>query len=276
MSSSAPVERARELAAESRFLTLCRLGFIGRGLLYILIGLLVLQTGRTEDLTGALEYLGRGSGRLLLIAISAGMAAYGLWRLADAAFGMENPGPSGKALRKRSAAGFIGLIYLYLSYKGLRILLAGRSGDMSAEQQADMVLDLPGGAIVLGLAAAILIGAGLNQLRKAAKCSFLSRLDSRAERPIAKWLGRIGYAARGVIFIVAGVLVGRAAIDEQSTEAGGMEQALDLLSGSPLLWAVAGGLVLFGFYSILEGLFRRIHEPPVERIKQEVRETVGG
>lgn len=273
--SSVPVERARELASESRFLTLCRVGFIGRGLLYILIGVLVLQTGRTEDLTGALEYLGRGSGRLLLIAISAGMAAYGLWRLADAAFGMENPGADGKALRKRAAAGFIGLIYLYLSYKGLRVLLAGRSSDLTAQEQADMVLDLPGGAVVLGLAALVLVVAGLNQLRKAAKCSFLARLDSRAERPVVKWLGRIGYAARGVIFIVVGVLVGRAAIDEQSTDAGGMEQALDLLSG-PVLWAVAGGLVLFGFYSILEGLFRRIHEPPVEQIKQEVRETVGG
>lgn len=273
--SSVPVERARELASESRFLTLCRVGFIGRGLLYILIGVLVLQTGRTEDLTGALEYLGRGSGRLLLIAISAGMAAYGLWRLADAAFGMENPGADGKALRKRAAAGFIGLIYLYLSYKGLRVLLAGRSSDLTAQEQADMVLDLPGGAVVLGLAALVLVVAGLNQLRKAAKCSFLARLDSSAERPVVKWLGRIGYAARGVIFIVVGVLVGRAAIDEQSTDAGGMEQALDLLSG-PVLWAVAGGLVLFGFYSILEGLFRRIHEPPVEQIKQEVRETVGG
>lgn len=273
--SSVPVERARELASESRFLTLCRVGFIGRGLLYILIGVLVLQTGRTEDLTGALEYLGRGSGRLLLIAISAGMAAYGLWRLADAAFGMENPGADGKALRKRAAAGFIGLIYLYLSYKGLRVLLAGRSGDLTAQEQADMVLDLPGGAVVLGLAALVLVVAGLNQLRKAAKCSFLARLDSRAERPVVKWLGRIGYAARGVIFIVVGVLVGRAAIDEQSTDAGGMEQALDLLSG-PVLWAVAGGLVLFGLYSILEGLFRRIHEPPVEQIKQEMRETVGG
>lgn len=273
--SSVPVERARELASESRFLTLCRVGFIGRGLLYILIGVLVLQTGRTEDLTGALEYLGRGSGRLLLIAISAGMAAYGLWRLADAAFGMENPGADGKALRKRAAAGFIGLIYLYLSYKGLRVLLAGRSSDLTAQEQADMVLDLPGGAVVLGLAALVLVVAGLNQLRKAAKCSFLARLDSRAERPLVKWLGRSGYAARGVIFIVVGVLVGRAAIDEQSTDAGGMEQALDLLSG-PVLWAVAGGLVLFGLYSILEGLFRRIHEPPVEQIKQEVRETVGG
>ena len=81
-----PTDRAQELRRESGFLSLCRVGFIGRGVLYILIAWLVLQTGRTEDLTGALEYLGRGSGRILLIVITAGLAAYGLWRLADAAF----------------------------------------------------------------------------------------------------------------------------------------------------------------------------------------------
>jgi hypothetical protein len=274
--SSAPIDRAQELASESRFLTLCRIGFFGRGLLYILIAWLVLQTGRTEDLTGALEYLGRGSGRYVLMVITAGLAAYGLWRLADAAFAIENPGSEGKALRKRAAAGFIGLIYLYLSYKAARILLAGRSGDTSAQQQADTVLDLPGGVIVLGGAALVLAIAGLVQLRKAATCSFLRHLDHRAQAPLVKWLGRIGYAARGVIFLTVGYMIAKAAADGHSQEAGGMEQALDFFSGG-VLYAVALGLLLFGAFSIVEALFRRIHEPPSpEQMKREVEEKVGG
>lgn len=272
---TASASRAGELASESRFLQLCRVGFVGRGLLYILIGLLVLGTGRTEDLTGALEYLGRGSGRLPLIAICAGMAAYGLWRLADAAFGMEHPGSGNTALGKRAVAGFIGLIYFYLAYKALRILLAGEAGSASAQQQADTVLDLPGGGLMLAFAAAVLLVAGLAQLKKSISCSFLYRLDGRAQEPLVKWLGRIGYAARGIIFLMVGVLISRAALDGRSSEAGGMEQALDLLSG-PVLYAVAAGLILFGIFSIIEGLFRRIHEPPVEDIKQQVREKVGG
>jgi hypothetical protein len=267
--------RARELAGESRFLQLCRIGFVGRGILYILIGILVLGTGRTEDLTGALEYLGRGSGRLLLMGICAGMAGYGLWRLADAAFGMENPGHSNETLGKRAAAGFIGLIYLYLAYKALRILTAGTSSSLSPQQQADTVLDLPGGSLMLGLAALVLLGAGLNQLRLALTCSFLHRLDHRAQTPLVKWLGRTGYAARGLIFLIVALLIGRAALDGRSNEAGGMEQALDLLSG-PLLYAVAAGLVLFGIFSIVEGVFRRIHEPPVDEVRKQVREKVGG
>jgi len=272
--STAP-DRAREIAQESRFLQLCRIGFIGRGLLYILIGLLVLGTGRTEDLTGALEYLGRGSGRLLLTAICAGMSAYGLWRLADAAFGMEHPGTDRQALGQRATAGVIGLIYLYLAYNALRIILAGESGDMSEQQQADTVLDLPGGALVLGGAAVVLVAAALVQLRKALRCSFLDRLDSRVQTPPVKWLGRIGYAARGVIFLLVGALIGRSALDERADEAGGMERALDLMSG-PVLYAVTVGLVLFGLFSIIEGIFRHIHEPPVDEIKEQVREKVAG
>ena len=47
-----------DLARESKFLLLTRLGFVARGLLYILIAALVLTTGRTEDVTGAMEVVG--------------------------------------------------------------------------------------------------------------------------------------------------------------------------------------------------------------------------
>ena len=176
--------------------------------------------------------------------------------LADAAFGMENPGSDSKALRKRGAAGFIGCIYLYLAYKAAMVLLVGRSGDRGPEQQADTVLDLPGGHLILGFAALVLLVAGAVQLIKAAKCSFLRKLDHRAQAPAVKWLGRFGYAARGVIFLIVGVMIGRAAIDRRSDEVGGMEQALDFLSG-PTLYAVATGLILFGAFSIIEALYRR-------------------
>ena len=272
--SNAPIDRAQELARESRFLTFCRIGFLGRGILYILIAWLVLQTGRTEDLTGALEYLGQGAGRIPLSIIAAGLAAYGLWRLSDAAFGIDTFGNDGKAKRKRIAAGFIGLIYLFLAYKAARILLAGRAGTMSAQQQADTVIDLPGGVIVLAIAAAILIGAGINQFRIAGTCSFLDPLDQRARAELVSWLGRIGYAARGVIFMTVGYLIGRATLDGRSHEAGGMEQALDVFSG-PVLIAVALGLLLFGVFSVVEALFRHIHEPPPpEEIKREVAEKL--
>ena len=262
------------LASEGKFQWLTRLGFAARGLLYILIGVLVFRTGRTEDLTGALEYVGHGTGKLLLLGIAAGLAVYGLWRLADAAFGIESGGGTWKAMRKRAAVGVIGFIYLYLAYKALRVFDAGRAGTGDTQDHARQVLDLPGGDVILGFAALVMLAASINQLRKAWECSFLERMDEGAGQKLwVKWLGRTGYAARGMIFTVVAYLLGRAALDRNAAEAGGLEQALDFVS-SPVELAIAAGLVLFGIFSLLEARYRRIHRPPVEQVEQQVREKI--
>ena len=263
-----------DLARESKFQWLTRVGFLARGMLYILIGVLAIGSGRTEDLTGALEYVGRGSGRIMLIAVAAGLATYALWRLSDAAFGTEHGRGDWKALRARIAAAGIGLVYLYMSYKAVRILLAGRAGTMDARQQADAVLDFPGGWIVLGAVALFTAGAGTVQLAKAYTCSYLKHLDADAIAPPVKWLGRIGYAARGVIFLSIGWMLGGAALAGRSNQAGGLEQALDMFDGGAL-FAVAGGLILFGGFSLVEARYRRIHRPPHARaVAAKVKEKV--
>ena len=66
-----------EPAEEGKFQWLARLGFAVRGLLYIVIAWLVIATGRTEDLTGTMEYLGRGVGRWLMILLVTGLTGYG-------------------------------------------------------------------------------------------------------------------------------------------------------------------------------------------------------
>lgn len=264
-----------QLAYESKFQWMTRVGFAARGLLYILIALLVLRTGRTEDLTGALEYVRDETGKLLLIGIAAGLAVYGLWRLADGVSGMESGHDGWKSIRKRIACGFIGLIYLYLAYKAVRVLLAGSAGAGNAQDHARDVLDLPGGDIILGFAALVMLVAGLNQVRKAWQCSFLNRLNEGAGAQLwVKWLGRLGYAARGVVFVVVGYLIARAALDHNAARAGGLEEALDAMS-DPVEFAIAAGLLLFGLFSLVEARFRRIHRPPVERMEREVMEKVG-
>jgi hypothetical protein len=132
---------------------------------------------------------------------------------------------------------------------------------------------LPAGDLALGIAAAVLAGAGVVQLWKAATCSFLDNLDNVARRPSAKWLGRIGYAARGVIFLTIGWLLAQAALEHSAAEAGGLAQALDALRG-PIQFPVAAGLALFGAYSIVEARYRTIRKPPTEHMKRKVEENV--
>jgi hypothetical protein len=262
------------LADGGKFQTLTRLGFLARGLLYIVVGVLVIGTGRTEDLTGALDYVRDSEARWLLLVLSLGMATYGLWRLADAALGIENPSHDGKAMRSRAAAALIGAIYLYMAYKAVRLFSADGYEAGGVEAQADTLLDLPGGRLVLGLAALLLAAAGAMQLMASFKCSFLRKLGTAAHWPLIKWIGRAGYAARGVIFLAVSLLIGRAAIDGRSDEAGGMEEALDLLS-PPVALAVAGGLMLFGLFSMIEARYRRIHEPHKHDLPDQLREVTG-
>src|SRR5574338_91053 len=99
---------------------MARFGFFVRGVLYIVIALLVFGTGRTEDLTGAMEYLGRGAGHWLVALMIVGMLGYGLWRMSDAIFGMDSGTEGAKAWRHRAAAAASGTIYLFLAYKALR------------------------------------------------------------------------------------------------------------------------------------------------------------
>ncbi|MES2120374.1 MAG: DUF1206 domain-containing protein [Pseudomonadota bacterium] len=263
---------AGDLANESKFQWLARLGFAVRGLLYIVIALLVMGTGRTEDLSGAIEYLNRGFGRWLLILMIAGMLGYGFWRACDAAFGMDSGRNHPKAWRRRIAAAASGAIYLFLAYKALRIMLQGYGNSGDAHQRAAQALNMPAGTFLLAAAAAVLTGAGIVQLYKTVSCSFLNHLDERARQPAAKWIGRIGYAARGVIFLTVGWLLLRSALYQSAAEAGGLEQALDALRG-PLQLPVAAGLFVFGLYSLVEARFRSIHKPPTEHIKRKVKEA---
>jgi hypothetical protein len=262
-----------DVARESNFQRLTRLGFAARGSLYILIAALVILTGQTEDLTGALEYLGHGLGKILLAVLAAGMAGYGVWRLSDAACGMESGRHRWKAWAKRIGAAASGAIYCWLAFKAGRILLAKPPSGDDAQQHAAQALHLAG-PWTLEAAALVLVGAGLVQLWKAAASTFVRHLDhDAARRTWIKWFGRIGYAARGVIFLTVGYMLLSAAIDRNAAEAGNLDDALDWLS-SPARVAVAAGLLVFGVFSIIEALCRPIHRPPTEQIKRKVEEKV--
>jgi hypothetical protein len=266
-----------DIAGESRFQLLTRLGFAARGVLYILIAALVILTGRTEDITGALEYLNDGLGNVLLVILAIGMTVYGIWRLADAAFGIESGRHRWKAWRKRIASATSGGIYLLLSYKAAFILIEGRfSGDDPQEQTAE-ALHMPGGELIVLIGAGIMLGCGIAQFFNVARCNFLRPLDcSENQKNWIRWLGRVGYAARGLVFLVIGWLLARAGINHSASEAGGIEQALDAFSRTNQAW-IAAGLALFGMMSLIEARYRRIHRPPpVEKVAEKVSDAVKG
>nr|WP_295371678.1 DUF1206 domain-containing protein [uncultured Sphingosinicella sp.] len=256
-----------------------RVGFAARGLMYVVIGYLALRFGQTESGEGALATLAEGSGKLLLGIMALGFAAYGVWRLSEALVDTEGNGSDAKGSAARIGGGLSGLIHLGLAIVAANFAFgsggsgAGQSGGQSgAEQGAATALALPGGPLLLLVAGAALIGTGLWQLAKAAKADFLRHLDGRvAGQAWVMWLGRAGYAARGIVFVIIGWSLLQAGLSDSAAQAGGMEQALGSLSGT-LLAGVALGLLLFGLFSFVEARYRRINDPNVAaRLKGAVR-----
>jgi len=255
------------VTASARLTALTRVGFAARGLLYVVIGLLIFRSRRSEGPSGALVELGRSGGDPLLLAMAAGFAAYGLWRLADAALDIEGHGPGTRGIGGRLAAAVSGIVYSVLAWQAFRLMdsLGAAAGD-GAEEGARTALALPGGPLLLVLAGAVLVGAGLYQLVKVYQCSFCDRLDPAvAGEPWVRWMGRGGYTARGIIFIVSGFFIVSAGLDSRASEAGGMEEALRWLD-SPVDLAAAAGLLLFGLFSLVEARFRIIHQVPLGQL----------
>ncbi|HEY6049091.1 MAG TPA: DUF1206 domain-containing protein [Sphingomicrobium sp.] len=266
---------AEDVAHESNFQRLTRLGFFARGFLYVLIAALVILTGETEDLTGALEYVGRGVGKALLVVLTVGMAGYGVWRLADALFGMESGKHRWKSWAKRIGAATSGVIYCWLAFKGAMVLVAKPPSGNETQHHAAQALHHAGGHLLLFAGAAILVGAGLVQLHKAGWATFLRYLDQDAAKRLwIRVLGRVGYAARGIIFATIGYMLFRSGSDRSPQEAGNLGNAFDWLWGPVRPW-VAAGLLLFGIFSMIEALYRPVHQPPTKKVKRKVKEKVG-
>ncbi|HEX8641188.1 MAG TPA: DUF1206 domain-containing protein [Allosphingosinicella sp.] len=251
------------LSSPGKFETATRLGFAARAVMYALIGYLALRTGRTEDGAGVIDYLDTGGGRILLAAMAVGFLGYGVWRLLDAWSDASGHGDDAKGLAIRGGGAVSGLIHLGLGVLALASAagLRGGGGGGATEQGAATALSLPGGWIMLLAAAAALLATGIVQLGKSWKLGFLRNLSPPPHvRRWVAWLGRAGYLARGIVFLIIAWFFSRAAMAERSEQAGGIAEALASLPSTPQM-LVAAGLLLFGLFSLVEARYRRIPRP---------------
>ena len=128
-SAQAPeITRTARRASNSRVAHfLARAGLTARGIIYLLVGWVAVlvalgHSSREADQTGALQLLaGKSYGLVSLWLLGIGFAAYALWRLSQAAFGVpgERPG-AGPRLKSLARA----IIYAGLSYLTFTVIAA--------------------------------------------------------------------------------------------------------------------------------------------------------
>ena len=254
---------------------LARLGYGARGFVYCVVGALALlaalgQGGSAGDSKSALRaVLGGPFGVVIVGLIALGLAGFALWRLVEGVTDADRRGRSPKALVVRGAHLISAVIYAGLSLTAARLAFgigrASAGGDGVRDWTA-WLLDQPLGPWLVGIVGLGIGGAGFGYAAKAWKGHVTERLSLPAGSE--RWtchLGRFGYAARGLVFLMIGGFVLAAAWTQASSEATGLSGAFAALRAQPYGWVllaiVAAGHFAFGAFGLIQARYRHIDAP---------------
>ncbi len=255
---------------------LAKLGFAARGVVYILVGWFAvdaaLRGGKIADNQGAIGSMAdEPLGPVLLGIVAAGLLGYAIWRLTEAAANPERIGDDVEGSLRRIGHVVSGVAHLILAWTAAKLALhledgtaAVSPGDESARDWTALLLAQPLGRVLVGLVAVAVLVAAFQQAQKAWQGKFIHDLRGDAPAPgYVCTMGRIGYGARALVFLIVAGLFALAAWRSHASDAGGMADALEMLQSQPggkWLLALTGiGLALFGAYSLVEARFRRLH-----------------
>jgi hypothetical protein len=246
---------------------LARLGYAVRGLVYLLLGYLLLSaTGKDEvrrGTTGALEYVRDIPGGTAILYLSAlGLMGYAVYKLIAGLFDTENLGTDVEGIGKRVSYVVSAVVYAALSWTAIQLARGAQasSGDQNREL-ASTALTFDLGPVALGIVGlALLIGAGA-QAKSAYDLGFMRHIASDAP-PATCWIGRIGLGTRALVFLLMGWSLLRSAWFASSAEMRSLGQAmLDLRELGPGYSIVAAGIALFGVFSLITARYRIIPDP---------------
>ena len=249
---------------------LARTGLTARGVIYILIGWVALlvalgQSSQEADQQGALQlFADKPYGLVSLWLLGVGFAAYALWRLSEAAFGVTGE-PRGAGPRLKS----LGRAVIYAGFAYLTFGVISGTRRSQSRQQQDMTATAmrhTEGRWLVGIVGLIVVIIGLVLVSEGARRAFMKYLRTWQMRPgtrrVVELLGVIGTIARGLVFALVGALVIDAAITHKASQSGGIDKALLTLLNQPfgefLMMLAALGLAVFGIYGLCEARWRRV------------------
>ncbi|MGW0364479.1 DUF1206 domain-containing protein [Streptomyces sp. NPDC002990] len=268
--------RAERFARSGAVEAGARGGFLGRGVIYVLVGVLALRIafaddgGQQADRGGALaEVAAKPFGSVLLWLIGVALAGMALWQLTEAIFGKAGEG--GRKPGKRALAAARCLFYAFVSYSVLAYAAGDKSsGSGSSDQQSNdvtaTVLSWPAGQWIVAAVGAAIVCSGVWMAVQAARHKFRKDLKtgemSARTRRVVDLLGVVGGVARGVVFATAGGFAVAAGLSHEPGQAKGVDDTLRSFSqtsaGPWLLMLIAVGLITYGVFSWASARWRRI------------------
>lgn len=265
--------------------TLARFGYGARGVVYGLVGVLALLAaigsgGQTGGSRSALQTLvSQPFGKVWLVLIAIGLFGFCAWRILEALTDADRRGSDMKGLGIRSAHLISGIIYAGLALFALNLALGrGQGGggeDQAAQDWTAWLMSQPFGQWLVGLVGLVIAGTGLAFIAKAWRGRVADRLSLPSDK--RDWfvsIGRMGFAARGVVFLMIGGFLGLAAWHASSSRVRGLGGALEALQQQPYGWVLlalmAIGLFAFGLFGLIQARYRHIDAPDLDDAKAAV------
>ncbi|MEV4756703.1 DUF1206 domain-containing protein [Micromonospora sp. NPDC049559] len=273
MSVTRHAEATAARAAHSDVLkNLARAGFVGYGIVHLLFAWLALQIafGRPAnegDQSGALLTLAaQPLGRFLVIAIAVGLVAMAIWQAVEAATGHREDRGAERAAERVASAGRT-LVYLWFAWTAYQVF--DHAGPSSAEKQqalSERLMSASGGRWLVGAVGVGLAALGIGLVVYGVLKRFEKHLETGRMSPSVRTLSRrsgiAGYAAKGVSYGIAGLLVVVAAARYEPNKARGLDTALHTLReqsyGAILLTLVALGIAAFALFCFVQARYRRV------------------
>lgn len=256
-----------------------RAGYAARGVVYLVVGffaiLAAIGSGNTEDTHGALrKLLEQPAGGILLTVVGIGLLAFAGWRFIQAIGDPDDHGTSGKGFVIRFAMFASGLIHVGLAVFAISLVFSlglsgseGGGGGGNGDPTSGWLSWVFGHAWARYVALALTlvpIGIGIAHLHKGWSAGFEKYFDPAYDKGgVVKPICAFGLIARGMIFIVIGILAFYGGGIYDAGDAPGLEDALGWIQDLPFGWlallAIALGLIAFAIYAFVEAGYRRIH-----------------
>ena len=251
---------------------MARSGFVAKGIVYLLVGLLGVRAAYGSSDVGSthtvlLGILRAPFGGFLLTVLALGLAWYAAWRFIEAFADANRKGTKPKGLAARAIYLASGGIYGMLAVDAVAILLEwdNDSGEIRSVLATILVGPL---AVFFGI---LLLVYGVYQIWKGVGGTLSRQLNQgEARREAGKWviaLSRIGLAGRGMVFTVLGywLLMHPAAVPGVASSSSGASGALRVIDRFPqaetFLAVTAVALIFYGAYQLVHSRYRRINVP---------------
>lgn len=248
-----------------------RFGYVARGFVYVTVGAVALLAAidMTPSAAGPAEAVAAWAnwpaGIVLITVVAIGLFAFAAWRALQCVFDTDNQGNDAWGLAVRAGQGISGIVHAALA---VSIMLALEAFESISEGEGSASEFLSGekGDVTLLVAGVFTLGVGAGNLIRALVQDFSKRLGCSKET--CRWatiLGRVGYAARALVFLMVGFFLIEAARDLRDHTSANIEAAMTVLEqqayGSVILALTAAGLIAFGLFAFVEARFRKMKMP---------------